>query len=106
MGGFRVELRRVTKRFETGARTIIALDSVSFTLEPGSVLAVTGPSGSGKSTMLHVVGAMDEADGGSITVGEFAVTELDRRDQVGYRRRIGFVFQPFHLLPALTALDN
>jgi putative ABC transport system ATP-binding protein len=106
MGGFRVELRDVTKRFEAGARTITALDSVSFALEPGSVLGVTGPSGSGKSTLLHVVGAMDEADGGSISVGEFAVSELDRRAQVGYRRRIGFVFQHFHLLPALTALDN
>jgi len=106
MGGFRVELRGVTKRFETGARTITALDSVSFALEPGTVLAVTGPSGSGKSTLLHVVGAMDRADEGRIEVGEFAVSELDRRAQVAYRRRIGFVFQHFHLLPALTALDN
>ena len=106
MGGFRVELRGVTKKFQAGARTITALDSVSFALEPGGVLAVTGPSGSGKSTLLHVVGAMDEADGGSITVGDFAVHELDGRAQVGYRRRIGFVFQHFHLLPALTTRDN
>ena len=106
MGGFRVELQGVTKKFQAGARTITALDSVSFALEPGGVLAVTGPSGSGKSTLLHVVGAMDEADGGSITVGDFAVHELDGRSQVGYRRRIGFVFQHFHLLPALTTRDN
>jgi putative ABC transport system ATP-binding protein len=106
VGGFRVELRGVTKKFQAGARTITALDSVSFALEPGGVLAVTGPSGSGKSTLLHVVGAMDEADGGSITVGDFAVHELDGRAQVGYRRRIGFVFQHFHLLPALTTRDN
>jgi putative ABC transport system ATP-binding protein len=106
VGGFRVELQGVTKKFQAGARTITALDSVSFALEPGGVLAVTGPSGSGKSTLLHVVGAMDEADGGSITVGDFAVDELDGRSQVGYRRRIGFVFQHFHLLPALTTRDN
>ena len=106
MGGFRVELRGVTKRFQGGARTINALDSVSFSLEPGGVLAVTGPSGSGKSTLLHVVGAMDEADSGSIAVGDFAVHELDGRGQVGYRRRIGFVFQHFHLLPALTTREN
>src|SRR5437868_3985662 len=105
MGGFRVELRGVTKRFETGARTITALDSVSFALEPGTVLAVTGPSGSGKSTLLHVLGAMDEADAGSIAVGDFAVDELDGRGQVAYRRRIGFVFQRFHLLPALAGLE-
>jgi putative ABC transport system ATP-binding protein len=106
VGGFRVELQGVTKKFETGARTITALDSVSFSLDPGGILAVTGPSGSGKSTLLHVVGAMDEADAGSITVGDFAVHELDRRAQAGYRRRIGFVFQHFHLLPALTTRDN
>ena len=106
MGGFRVELRGVTKTFQAGSRAITALDSVSFALEPGGVLAVTGPSGSGKSTLLHVVGAMDEADAGSITVGDFAVDELDGRGQVGYRRRIGFVFQHFHLLPALTTRDN
>jgi putative ABC transport system ATP-binding protein len=106
VGGFRVELQGVTKKFQAGARTITALDSVSFALEPGGVLAVTGPSGSGKSTLLHVVGAMDEADAGSITVGDFAVHELDGRSQVGYRRRIGFVFQHFHLLPALTTRDN
>jgi putative ABC transport system ATP-binding protein len=106
VGGFRVELQGVTKKFQAGARTITALDSVSFALDPGGVLAVTGPSGSGKSTLLHVVGAMDEADAGSITVGDFAVHELDGRAQVGYRRRIGFVFQHFHLLPALTTRDN
>src|SRR5918912_2178224 len=85
---------------------ITALDSVSFSLEPGGVLAVTGPSGSGKSTLLHVIGAMDEADAGSIAVGDFAVHELDDRGRAGYRRRIGFVFQHFHLLPALTTRDN
>ena len=106
VSGFRVELRGVVKRFETGDRTIAALDGVSLALDPGSVLGVTGPSGSGKSTLLHVVGAMDRADEGRIEVGEFAVSDLDRREQVAYRRRIGFVFQHFHLLPALTALDN
>src|ERR687884_527881 len=106
VGGFRVELREVTKKFQAGTRTISALDSVSFSLEPGGALAVPGPSGSGNPTLLHVVGAMDEADEGSITVGDFAVHELDGRAQVGYRRRIGFVFQHFHLLPALTTRDN
>jgi putative ABC transport system ATP-binding protein len=106
VGGFRVELRGVTKTFQAGARTITALDSVSLSVEPGGVLAVTGPSGSGKSTLLHVIGAMDEFDAGSVAVGEFPVHELDGRGRAGYRRRIGFVFQHFHLLPALTTRDN
>jgi putative ABC transport system ATP-binding protein len=104
--GFRVELRDVSRRFEAGGRTITALDRVSLVLEPGAVLALTGPSGSGKSTLLHVVGAMDSADDGHVQVGDFLVSDLDGRAQVGYRRRIGFVFQRFHLLPALTALGN
>jgi putative ABC transport system ATP-binding protein len=69
-------------------------------------VAITGPSGSGKSTLLHLVGAMEAADGGRIVVAGYEVTSLSRREQAAYRRRIGFVFQRFHLLAALTALDN
>jgi len=104
--GFRVELDGVWKRFESAGQTVTALADVSLSLDAGTVVAVTGPSGSGKSTLLHVVGAMDAADEGRIQVGDFLVSELDRRAQVTYRRRIGFVFQRFHLLPALTSLDN
>ena len=104
--GARLEVERVSKRYETGGTVVIALDGVSLAADAGSLLAVTGPSGSGKSTLLHLVGAMDEADEGRIMVGDYEVTRLSRREQVGYRRRIGFVFQRFHLLPALTALDN
>jgi putative ABC transport system ATP-binding protein len=65
-----------------------------------------GPSGSGKSKVLRLVGVMDAADEGTVAVGEYEVTSLPRRDRPAYRRQIGFVFQRFHLLPALTALDN
>jgi putative ABC transport system ATP-binding protein len=106
MDGFRVELDGVWKRFESAGQPVTALADVSLSLDPGAVVAVTGPSGSGKSTLLHVVGAMDQADDGRIRVGDFAVSELDRHAQVAYRRRIGFVFQRFQLLPALTSLDN
>ncbi|MCI0632917.1 MAG: ABC transporter ATP-binding protein [Actinobacteria bacterium] len=85
---------------------IVALDDVSLSVEPGTVLGVAGPSGSGKSTLLHVIGAMDTPDTGLVRVGETMVTQLSRREQASYRRKIGFVFQRFHLLPALTALDN
>jgi putative ABC transport system ATP-binding protein len=104
--GARVEVEAVAKRYATDAKAVVALEDVSFTVEPGSLVAVMGPSGSGKSTLLHVIGAMDTADEGKVTVGEYEVTSLPRREQPGYRRRIGFVFQRFHLLPALTALDN
>jgi putative ABC transport system ATP-binding protein len=101
-----VEVSGVAKRYSTGAQTVVALDGVSLSIEAGALLAVMGPSGSGKSTLLHLLGAMDVPDEGIIRVGEAEVTALSRRERVEFRRRIGFVFQSFHLLPALTALDN
>ncbi len=104
-GGANVEVA-AAKRYATERNAVVALDGVTFTVAAGSLLAVMGPSGSGKSTLLHLIGAMDTADEGRIVVGEYEVTKLARREQPAYRRRIGFVFQRFHLLPALTALDN
>jgi putative ABC transport system ATP-binding protein len=104
--GARVEVRGLAKRYATGETMVAALDGIDLTAEPGALVAIMGPSGSGKSTLLHLVGAMDAADEGEILVGDRAVTALSRSEQVEYRRRIGFVFQRFHLLPALTALDN
>ncbi len=102
----RVEVEGVGKRYLVGDKPLVALDEISLAVEPGEMFAVMGPSGSGKSTLLHLVGAMDNADTGRIRVGDSEVTALDRSGQVDYRRRIGFVFQRFHLLPALTVLDN
>lgn len=105
--GYRVLLDGVSKRYRPSLdQEIVALDEVSLSIEPSSTVAIMGPSGSGKSTLLHVVGAMDTPDEGTIRSGDFEVTALSRKDQVAYRRTIGFVFQRFHLLPALTALDN
>ena len=104
--GAGVQIRGLAKRYATGETTVAALDGVDLAAGPGALVAVMGPSGSGKSTLLHLIGAMDAADEGEIVVGDRAVTALSRAEQVEYRRRIGFVFQRFHLLPALTALDN
>jgi putative ABC transport system ATP-binding protein len=104
--GANVVVEGLAKRYASHATVVVALDGVSFTVAACELLAVMGPSGSGKSTLLHLVGAIDTPDEGTVTVGEYEVTSLPRREQSGYRRRIGFVFQRFHLLPALTALDN
>ncbi|MDX6453849.1 MAG: putative transport system ATP-binding protein [Gaiellaceae bacterium] len=102
----RVEVEGLSKRYTTGGVELVALDGVDLAVEAGAFLAIVGPSGSGKSTLLHLVGAMDEADAGTVRVGEHVVSRLSSSEQVGYRRRIGFVFQRFHLLPALSVLDN
>jgi len=107
MTGFAVRLDDVSKRYRPApGQAVTALDRVSLAVESGSVVALMGPSGSGKSTLLHLVGAMDTADEGTIRVGDRELTELSRREQTAYRRTIGFVFQRFHLLPALTVVDN
>ena len=101
-----ISVQGVTKAYGTGAGRIAAVDDVSLTIETGSVVALTGSSGSGKSTLLHLIGAIDRADQGSIVVGDTEITALKRRALAAYRRSIGFVFQRYHLLPALTAEDN
>ncbi|MFE0348807.1 ABC transporter ATP-binding protein [Streptomyces griseoluteus] len=94
-----VALRGVSRRYPG----LAALDGVDLEVPAGEVVMLTGPSGAGKSTVLHVTGGMDRPDEGHV---EIDGAKLVPRDLDGHRRRIGFVFQRFHLLPALTALDN
>ncbi|GLY93767.1 ABC transporter ATP-binding protein [Actinoplanes sp. NBRC 103695] len=101
-----VSVRGVSKAYGSGPGRIAAVDDVSLTIDAGSVVALTGASGSGKSTLLHLLGAIDRADAGTIVVGDIEITSLTRRGLSAYRRSIGFVFQRYHLLPALTAEDN
>ncbi|MFG2105009.1 ABC transporter ATP-binding protein [Micromonospora echinaurantiaca] len=104
--GGRVEIAGLVKRFDGGAEPISAVDGVTLDIAAGSVVALTGPSGSGKSTLLHLIGAIEQADEGTVTVDGVSVTGLRRAALARYRQRVGFVFQRYHLLPALTVLDN
>jgi putative ABC transport system ATP-binding protein len=107
VSGSAIALRGVTRTYRpSGGYAVTALDGIDLTVEAGSAVAVVGPSGSGKSTLLHLVGAMDRPDGGEIEVGGVRVDTLSGRRLNTYRRETGFVFQAFHLLPALSALDN
>jgi putative ABC transport system ATP-binding protein len=102
-----LELRGVGKRYGTGAGgQVTAADSVTFTIEAGAFVALTGASGSGKSTLLHLIGAIERPDSGVIISNGTEVTALRGAAQADYRRTVGFVFQRYNLLPGLTALDN
>jgi putative ABC transport system ATP-binding protein len=102
-----LELRGVTKRYGTGqGGQVTAAEAVTFTIEAGAFAALTGASGSGKSTMLHMIGAIERPDSGTIICDGTEVTALRGNALADYRRTVGFVFQRYNLLPALTALDN
>jgi putative ABC transport system ATP-binding protein len=102
-----LELRGVCKRYGTGqGGQVTAADNVTFTIEAGAFVTLTGASGSGKSTMLHMIGAIERPDSGVIISNGTEVTALRGAAQADYRRTVGFVFQRYNLLPGLTALDN
>jgi putative ABC transport system ATP-binding protein len=98
---------QVSKVYRTGAGAEFqALAEVSVNIAAGQAVAIAGPSGSGKSTLLHLAGAMDSPDSGSIKVNNQQLESLRDDERAKFRRAVGFVFQRFHLLPALSALDN
>lgn len=100
-------LEDVWRSYRSGAIAVEALRSVSFEVERGDYVAVTGPSGSGKSTLLHILGCLDRPTSGRYVLGGRDVSTLTDRDLAGIRNReIGFVFQRFHLLEDETALRN
>jgi putative ABC transport system ATP-binding protein len=102
-----IKLRGVNKHYGIGKdRRVAAADDVSLTIEAGAFVALTGASGSGKSTLLHLIGAMERPDSGTIISGDTEITALRSAPLAAYRRTVGFVFQRYNLLPALTTLDN
>jgi len=101
-----LQLEGVTKHYE-GTPPVKALDGVDLAVDDGELLAVVGPSGSGKSTLLNIVGALDRPTGGIARIAGADIGQMSDKELSALRaRRIGFVFQQFHLLEGLTALDN
>lgn len=90
-----------------GQVQVAALAGVTFSIEPGEFVSLMGPSGCGKSTLLHVIGGMDKPSRGAVRCGELEVHRLCEDELVHYRRRrVGFIFQFFNLLPTLTVVEN
>lgn len=105
-GGAEISAQGLSKVYRRANTTAMALHDVNLLIGAGEAVAIMGPSGSGKSTLLHLIGAMDTPTSGRVTVGDTAVEELRGGSAAHYRSTIGFVFQGFHLLAALSSLDN
>lgn len=102
-----IELRDVVKSYPAGEERLTVLNGANLLLKPGDFAAIVGPSGSGKSTLLHLMGALDKPDRGSVLFDGFDIAALNDRAAAQLRnRRIGFIFQSFHLIPVISALEN
>ena len=102
-----IEIKNVTKTYNTGSIEFQALKGVSFTIADGEFVAIMGPSGSGKSTLMHILGALDTPTTGTYYLDKKDVSTLTDDELADIRRdKIGFVFQSFNLLPRTTVLRN
>ena len=102
-----IELQQVSRHFQVGDQLVHALDRVDLTIEAGEFISIMGPSGSGKSTLLNILGLLDRPSFGSYRLNGTDVSRLDDNTLADQRQKnIGFVFQSFHLIPRLNALEN
>jgi macrolide transport system ATP-binding/permease protein len=102
-----VELKHIYKTYRMGSEEVKALQDVSLKIASGEFVAIMGPSGSGKSTLMHVLGLLDRPDSGEYLLGGKKINDLSDEELAAIRNRlVGFVFQQFHLLPRMTALEN
>ncbi|MCL4235200.1 MAG: ABC transporter ATP-binding protein [Deltaproteobacteria bacterium] len=102
-----LEVRDIRKTYYQGKIPVHAVDGISFVLNTGELLAVTGPSGSGKSTLLNLIGGLDEPTDGELLISGQSMLSLNDADRTRMRRtKIGFIFQFFNLLPTMTAQEN
>ncbi len=102
-----IRLTGVSRRYEVGGGTVFALRDVDLEIDEGEFVVVLGPSGSGKTTLLNMIGALDAASTGTVTIAGHALTGASRAELSALRRHtVAFVFQTFNLFPTLTAVEN
>ena len=102
-----IAIKNVTMRLKAAGHTISILDQIALEIAAKERVAIVGPSGSGKSTLLGLIAGLDRPTSGSIEIDGIDITTLSENEMARYRRRkIGYIFQSFHLIPTLTALEN
>ena len=102
-----ISAHQICKIYGIGANRVTALDNVSLEIKSGDFISIMGPSGSGKSTLLHLLSGLDRPTSGQLTYDGTDIYSFADKDLAAFRRRrIGFIFQQFNLLPPLTALEN
>src|SRR3954469_2506154 len=102
-----IEARGIVKSYPVGSAPLTVLRDLDLEVAGGEMVAIMGASGVGKSTLLHVLGGLDRADAGTVTIDGMSITSLPDAELVAFRnRRVGFVFQFHHLLPEFSALEN
>lgn len=102
-----IQLEKVTKTYQSGDLSVVAVKELSLNIDEASFISFVGPSGSGKSTLLNILGCLDQPTTGSVSVSGTVVNRLNRIERARFRgQNIGFVFQNFNLLPVLTVFEN
>ena len=102
-----IKLENATKEFFSGNGVIKAMDCLSLDIYPGELLVVLGESGCGKSTLLNIIGCMDELTDGKLEAFGKNMTKITEKERTAYRRQdVGFIFQDYHLMPELSAIEN
>ncbi len=102
-----IDLEKVSKTYKMGRETVRALDNVTFSIKEGSLISVVGPSGSGKTTLMNIIGTLDRPTSGRVMADGRDLTSLSDRELSSLRLHgIGIIFQQFHLIQSLTALEN
>jgi len=102
-----IAVRNLTMRLTAGGHGITILDDITLLIPEKQMVAIVGPSGSGKSTLLGLIAGLDKPTSGSIKLGGIEITTMPESQMARYRRqKIGYIFQSFHLIPTLTALEN
>ena len=102
-----IEINGIKKHYGEGDNRVEVLDRINFSLEKGEFLVLLGPSGSGKSTLLNIIGGIDSADEGYISIGGEKTAEMNEKELTKYRRiHLGYIFQQYNLIPNLNVKEN